>query len=273
MTELLETRSRARGEGSSPGWLVVLLQELRDLWLGGRGLVLSFAFSLLVGIIAYLVATNTDLNFLEQRESTSLTLQVAIAVGGLLTLLVAADAVSGERERGTLETLLLTPVSRSELAAGKLLASLSLWFAAFAITVPYVWFLGDGVGIVDEALVAGFVAGTLVAVFLASLGLLLSCFTASNRVSLSLSLFVLLALLAPTQLPAGAQQAWAGDLLLRVNPLTAGERYVSRIVISGHEWSQDVSWLLSPVIGAVVFAVAATLVGGRSIRLRGGVSG
>lgn len=273
MTELAGTSAPSRAERSTPAWRVVLGQEVRDLWLGGRGLVLIFAFSVLVGIIAYLVATNTDLNFLEQRESTSLTLQVAIAVGGLLTLLVAADAISGERERGTLETLLLTPVSRHQLAVGKLLASLSLWLAAFVITVPYVWFLGDGVGIVDEALVAGFVVGTLLAVFLASLGLLLSCFTASNRVSLSLSLFVLLALLAPTQLPAGAQQAWAGDLLLRVNPLTAGERYVSRIVISGHEWSQDVSWLLSPVIGAVVFAVAATLVGGRSIRLRGGVSG
>ena len=273
MTELVETRDRARGERSAPGWLVVFGQELRDLWLGGRGLVLSFAFSLLVGIIAYLVATNTDLNFLEQRESTSLTLQVAVAIGGMLTLLVAADAVSGERERGTLETLLLTPVSRRELATGKLLASLSLWFAAFVITVPYVWFLGHGVGIVDEALVAGLAVGTLVAVFLASLGLLVSCFAGSNRVSLSLSLFVLLALVAPTQLPAGAQQAWAGDLLLRVNPLTAGERYVGKIVVSGHDWSEDLSWLLSPVIGAVVFAVAAILVGGRYIRLRGGVSG
>jgi ABC-2 type transport system permease protein len=258
---------------STPGWLVVLQQETRDLWLGGRGLVLSFAFSLLVGIIAYLVATNTDLNFLEQRESTSLTLQVAIAVGGMLTLLVAADSVSGERERGTLETLLLTPVSRRGIAAGKLLAALSLWFAAFLITIPYVWFLGHGVGIVDETLVAGFGVGTLIAVFLASLGLLVSCFVASNRVSLSLSLFVLLALLAPTQLPAGAQQAWAGDLLLRVNPLTAGERYVSKIVVSGHDWSDDVSWLLSPVIGAAVFGTAAVLVGGRYIRLRGGVSG
>lgn len=273
MTEVAQTSDRTPAERSAPGWLVVLHQELHDLWLGGRGLVLSFAFSLLVGIIAYLVATNTDLNFLEQRESTSLTLQVAIAVGGLLTLLVAADAVSGERERGTLETLLLTPASRRELASGKLLAALSLWFAAFVITVPYVWFLGHGVGIVDEALVAGLAVGTLVAVFLASLGLLVSCFAASNRVSLSLSLFVLLAFLAPTQLPAGAQQAWAGDLLLRVNPLTAGERYVSKIVVNGHNWSEDISWLLSPVIGAVVFATAAVLVGGRYIRLRGGVSG
>jgi len=273
MTELAHTSEQTQVEKSTAGWLVVVQQEMRDLWLGGRGLVLSFAFSLLVGIIAYLVATNTDLNFLEQRESTSLTLQVAIAVGGLLTLLVAADAVSGERERGTLETLLLTPTSHRELASGKLLAALSLWFAAFVITVPYVWFLGHGVGIVDEALVAGLAVGTLVAVFLSSLGFLISCFAASNRVSLSLSLFVLLAFLAPTQLPAGAQQAWAGDLLLRVNPLTAGERYVSKIVVSGHDWSEDLSWLVSPVIGAVAFATAAILVGGRYIRLRGGVSG
>ena len=265
--------SWTRAEGASPGWLVVLRQELRDLWLGGRGLVLIFAFSLLVGIIAYLVATNTDLNFLEQRESTSLTLQVAIAIGGMLTLLVAADAVSGERERGTLETLLLSPVSRRALTSGKQLAAISLWFAAFLVTVPYVWFLGHGVGIVDEALVAGVAVGTLLAVFLASLGIIVSCFAASNRVSIALSLFVLLAFLAPTQLPAGAQQAWAGDLLLRVNPLTAGERYVSKIVVSGHSWTEDISWLLSPVIGAVVFATAAVLVGGRYIRLRGGVSG
>ena len=55
----------------------------------GSGLVLSFGFSLLLSVIAYLDATNTELNFLEQRESVSLTLQVAIAVGALLALLVA----------------------------------------------------------------------------------------------------------------------------------------------------------------------------------------
>ena len=121
---------------SAADWIVVLQQELRDLWLGGRGLVLSFGFSLLLSVIAYLTATNEALNFLEQRESVSLTLQVAIAVGTLLALLAGADAVSGERERGSLETLLLTPVSRRQLATGKLLAAVSLWLAAFAISLP-----------------------------------------------------------------------------------------------------------------------------------------
>ncbi len=250
---------------------VVAVQELRDLWLGGRALLLSLAFSVLVSVIAYLVATNRALNYLEQRESVNLTLQVAIAVGALLALLAAADTISGERERGTLETLLVTPVSRLAIAGGKLLAALSLWFAAVAITVPYVWFLGRGIGVVGNAVAVGVVVGTLLAVFLASLGMLVSVFAGSNRVSLSLSLFLLLALFAPTQLPSSAQKGWAGDLLLRVNPMTAGEHFVGKIVVDAHGWSEDVSWLASPVVAAVVFAAAA-LVAARAVRLRGGGS-
>src|ERR671936_2583847 len=165
-----------------PGWSVVGEQELRDLWLGGRGLLLGLAFSALLSIIAYLTATNQALNFLEQRESVNLTLQVAIAVGSLLALLAAADAISGERERSTLESLLLAPVSRLEITVGKLLAALSLWLAAFVITVPYVWFLGRGIGLVGDTLVAGILVGTLLALFLASLGIVISVFSSSNRV-------------------------------------------------------------------------------------------
>ena len=259
----------SREKGGS-GWAIVLAQELRDLWLGGRGLLLSFGFSILLSLIAYLVATNTALNFLEQRESVNLTLQVAIAVGGLLTLLAAADTVSGERERGTLETLLLTPVSRRQIVTGKLLAALSLWLAAFVIAVPYVWFLGRGIGIVGEALVTGLVVGTLLAVLLASLGIVISLFAGSNRVSLSVSLFLLLALFAPTQLPSSAQLGWAGELFLRVNPITAGEHYVGKIVVDSHNWSEDVSWLLSPLVAAVVCAVAVPVLGARFLRLGGG---
>ena len=252
---------------------VVVVQELRDLWLGGRGLLLSIAFSLLLSVTAYLVATNQALNFLEHRETVNLVLQVAIAVGALLALLAAADSISGERDRGTLESLLLTPVSRLRITLGKLLGALSLWVVAFLIALPYIWFLGRGVGLVRDALATGIVVGTLLAVFLASLGVLISVFAPSNRVSLSLSLLVLLALFVPTQLPSGAQQGWAGDLLLRANPITAGEHYAGKIVTDGHAWSQDLSWLLSPLVCSVAFAAVALVAGARFVRLGGGVSG
>jgi ABC-2 type transport system permease protein len=253
-------------------WTVVAEEELRALWLGGRALLLVFGFSLLLSLIAYLAATTTDLNFLERRESVSLTLQVAIGVGSLLALLIAADAVSGERERGTLESVLVTPASRLDLAAGKFVAALSLWLAAYVIAIPYLWFLGRGIGATDEALVSGLVVGTLLAVFLGSLGLLISVFANSNRVSLALGLFLLLVLFAPTQLPTAAEKGWFGEFLLRANPVTAGERYVGRIVVEGRGWTDELSWLLSPLLGAVVFAVAAALVSARYLRLRGGGS-
>jgi ABC-2 type transport system permease protein len=253
-------------------WPVVLEQELRDLWLGGRGLALGFAYSVLLSVIAYLVATNRALNFLEHRETVNLTLQVGIAVGALLALLAAADAFSGERERGTLESLLLTPASRLEITAGKLAAALSLWVAAFVILLPYVWFLGRGVGIVGDAVVTGAVVGALLALSLASFGMLISLFTSSNRVSLSVSLFLLLALFVPTQLPSSAQQGWAGDLLLRLDPITAGLHYVGKVVVDGHGWTDDLSWLISPTVCAAVLTALCLLLGAKFIRLRGGVS-
>jgi ABC-2 type transport system permease protein len=249
---------------------VVARQELRDLWLAGRGLLLALAFSVLLSAMTYLAATNEELNFLERREAVNLTLQVASGVGALLALLVAADAISGERERGTLESLLLTPMPRASLVSGKLIAALSLWMGAMAITVPYVWFLGRGVGAAGEAIVTGLVAGTLLAVALTAFGIVVSALARSNRVSLSVSLFVLLALFAPTQLPTGAQQGWAGELLLRVNPVTAALRYIGRVIVDQHGWTRDLSWLLSPLVGAVGLTAIAVVVAPRLVALRGG---
>lgn len=247
----------------------VLHQELRDLWLGGRAMLLTFAFSLLLGAITYLAATSEAMNFLEQREAVNLALQVGVTVGALLALLAAADAISGERERGTLEALLLTPTPRNRLVAGKLLAATSLWIAALVVTVPYVWFLGDGVDAIGDAVLSGLVVGTLLAVTLTGFGIAVSAFAGSNRVSLSASLFTLLALFAPTQLPAGAKQGLAGELFLRINPVTAGEHYIRTIVINDHGVTQDVSWLISPGVAAVAMAALALLVVPRLLTIDG----
>ena len=245
-------------------------QELRDLWIGGRGLALSVAFSLLMSVVAYLVATNRGLNFLEHRETVNLTLQVAVAVGALLTLLAGGRRGQRRARARDAREPAADPASRLGLTAGKLLAALSLWVAAFAITLPYVWFLGRGVGVVGDSVVTGAVVGTLLALFLASLGVLISVLSVSNRISLSVSLFALLALFVPTQLPSGAQKGWLGEGLLRLDPITAGEHYVGRIVVDGRGWSEDVSWLLSPTIAAVVLTAAALAAGSR-LRLAGGV--
>jgi ABC-2 type transport system permease protein len=126
---------------------------------------------------------------------------------------------------------------------------------------------------VDEALVAGLLVGTLVAVSLTAFGIIVSVLAGTNRLSLSVSLFVLLALFAPTLLPAGAKQGWAGELLLRVNPMTAAEHYMRNVVINQYEWTKELSWLTSPIVASVVLAIVAILVMPRFVSLRGGSPG
>jgi ABC-2 type transport system permease protein len=273
----VEERSRAAGAGADverprPAWLVVAGGECRDLWVGGRGPVLIFGFSVLLSVVTYLLATNKVLNYLEQREAVNLALQVAVSVGVLLTMVIGADAISGERERGTLETLLLTPPPRRQIAVGKLLAALSLWLAAFVVSLPYVWVLGRGISVVGTAVLLGGVVGTVLAIGLAGLGLIVSGLSGSNRVSLSVSLFVLFALFAPTQLPAGARQGWLGDLLVRLNPVASGLHYVGAVLVDGHRWTRDLSYLVSPAVTALL-AVTVLLAGAdRLLRLQRGGS-
>ncbi|HEY3263001.1 MAG TPA: ABC transporter permease subunit [Pseudonocardiaceae bacterium] len=257
---------------AEPGWWVVAGQELRDLWLGGRGPVLIFGFSVLLSAVTYLAATNQVLNFLEQREAVNLVVQVTVAVGVLLALLVCADAISGERERGTLENLLLTPVSRRAIVLGKLAAAQSLWLAAYLVSVPYVWVLGRGVSVVGRALMLGLLAGTPLALGLAALGLLTSAFSASNRISLAVSLFVLLALFAPTQLPTGPHGRFA-DVLLRLDPVASALRYVTALLVTGHSWPGELSYLLSPLLTVVLAGGALVTTANRIVNLNAGVSG
>jgi ABC-2 type transport system permease protein len=252
----------------SPGsaysaWGVVAGQELRDLWLSGRGLAMMLAYTVLLSINTYLIATNQELNFLEQREAVSLTLQLAVSVGGLLVVLVAADAVSGERERGTLETLLLTPAPRRAILAGKAVAALSMWGGAYLLSLPYIWWIGRDVGTFGEATVAGLVVGTLLALTLTGVGLLITTFSQSNGLSLAISFFVLLALYAPNQMPAEATRGWAGELLQRLDPFSAGLLYLERLIINAHSLTQDLSLLVFPAIWAVVVPAVALALAGR----------
>ena len=254
------------------GWLVIAEQESRDLWTSGRGLILLFLFSILLSAVTYLTSTNQALNFLEQRESVNLVLQLAVAVGVLVTLVVSADGISGERERGTLESLLVTPVSRRSIVAGKLIAALTMWFATFLVTIPYVWVLARGVGILGQALTLGFCVGTLVAIGLGSIGLLISGVCNSNKTSVAASLFLLLILFAPTQLPSGLPQGCFFDVLRRANPVDSALAYISSMLVNGHSWTQDLSYLITPLLTAIIAGGALVLAGPRLVRLMPGVN-
>ncbi len=248
------------------GWAVVAGQELRDLWLAGRGLILVLTFSLLLSVLTYLTAANKELNLLDQKDSVNVIMQITLAIGIALSLLLSADAISGERERATLETLLLTPLRPREIAIGKLLATLSVWPVILVVSMPYLWVLRTGRSLFLDAIGSGLVVGTLLALGFACIGIIVSTLSSSNRVSLAVSFFVFIVMVAPSQLPGGLGKGWLGELLTRSNPVTAGTSFLDKVIVSNHSWSQEAHFLVAPAVFALLATAAAYVVTAR-IRL------
>jgi len=254
-----------RRSGPSSGWLVVAGQELRDIWLSARGPAIVVAYSLLLSLLTYLAASNEELNIIDQRDTVNLVTQIAVAFAVVVSLLFSADSISGERERETLESLLLTPVTRRDIALGKLLAAVSVWPVMLVVALPYIWALRAGSGLFADAVLSGLVVGTLLVVAFASLGLIVSIFSASNRLSLAVTFFIFVVLLAPTQLPLSG---WFGDLITQISPMTAGSEFLQRVIVKEHAWGDDLHLLIAPVAAALVVSAVAFVVAGR-LRLHG----
>jgi ABC-type Na+ efflux pump permease subunit len=101
----------------------VVRKELRE-YRRSRAIVLAMAVFPLIFLIQPLVAvvllSSSDAGQLSQRHVLLYMLGIPALVGAA----VAAASIVGERQQGTLEPVLTTPIRRAEFAAGKALAPL-----------------------------------------------------------------------------------------------------------------------------------------------------
>ncbi len=243
-----------------PAWWTILTNELADLWMGGKALYLILAYSILLGIQTFVLATNFELSLFTPPQMV-FELKSSIQVSLLIGLIIGADSISGERDRATLEGLLLTPASRRQILLGKFLASLSAWPVAMAIVIPFLYVLSQG----DPVLVSGVLWGGVVGILLASaftaLGMIVSFWCNSNKTSFFISLGIFLVVVLMGQVIGTTQKGVFGQLLLLINPIQSGFDFLSRMLglpplpsqvgslqMSINPWSL----LQSPVIFAAV---------------------
>jgi ABC-2 type transport system permease protein len=244
----------------------VFTRELRDLWVGGKALYLVLIYTVLLGVYAYLFAANQELQLMSLQLMVLEIVKASVAIGMFIGLIVAADSFSGERERSTLESLLLTPSSRRQFVLGKYLAALSPWPVALVIGIPFWVALSHGDAALAPAILWGTVIGSILATAMAALGMLVSLRCNSNTASLLTSLGLFLLLLLPAELlgpPAGTPRS---DMLEWVDPLAAGSRLLQASIVE-HAPLRDLWLRLSePTLFAVL--LSAVLFTGATRRLR-----
>lgn len=253
-------------------WWVVFVRDLRDLWIGGKALHLILVYSVMLGLYSFLLASNAEVQLLPRKEMVAEIVKASIAVALFIGLLIGADSICGERERGTLEALLLTPVSRRQLLVGKLLAASSPWPVALAVSIPYWAVLSKGDPVFGQALLWGTVLGTLLTPAVAGLGMLVSIWSNTNKGAMFVSLGLFLLMLIPTELARPGRTATAGELkraavYLWVNPWDAAASFLGNVMMFGARPAEVAYQLTLPVAFPLLVLGVLLVYGHRHLKL------
>jgi ABC-2 type transport system permease protein len=231
-----------------PAWRTVLTIELADLWIGGKALYLILAYSILLGIQTFVLATNFELSLFTPQEMVFEVLKSSIQVSLLIGLIIGSDSISGERERATLEGLLLTPASRRQIVFGKFLASLSTWPVTLCISVPFLFLLSQRDPVFGPALLWGALVGILLVPAFTALGMIISILCNSNRTSFFVSLGIFLVAILMGQVIGTTKIGAFGRTLLLLNPIPSGFDFLSKMLVANGSFAEFWSYLWSSLV-------------------------
>lgn len=210
---------------------LIARKEAGELLLSLRGLAWLMAVAVALSAFGLLLVSNTELSLLDNAQVVYDMVGIVTALGGLLGLVVGLDAVAGERERGSLVPLLLTPASRDAILAGKLGGVAIAWAVMYALALPYLWAVGSTGQNLWQGMVVLALLGSPVVLGFGFLGMGLGARLASARAGLLTGLITLVVAASPLLLGPSLRQSTIGRAFDAVNPFSAAVNAYDAVII------------------------------------------
>ena len=226
---------------------LIARKEAGELLLSPRGLVWLLTLAGAMSEFVLLMIGNTEMSLLDNAQVVYDMAGVVIALGALLAIVVGTDTVAGERERGSLVPLLLTPVPRDAILFGKLGGQAIAWAVMFAISIPYLWAVGSTGQNLWGGLLGVTLLGTPVVLGFGFLAMGLAARLGSSLTSLLTALIVLVVSASPLLLGPSLRQSALGRMFDAVNPFSGALNALDAVIIDSRSLlHQACCWRWSP---------------------------
>jgi ABC-type transport system involved in multi-copper enzyme maturation permease subunit len=232
--------------------LPLIKREFREDWLATRGPVFLATATLVLSAFAVLLVSNTELSLLDNAQAVYMMAGIVITLAALVAVIRGCDGFAGERERETLEPLLLAPITGHRLAVAKLCGLLLSWSILFILALPYLWAVGSAGQNLLPATQYLFLTGTLMVLLFGGVALTLSAKMKSFKGVLSLGLTMLLLLASPVVLGPSLRQSAVGRLLDLINPMAGALNILDSVIID----SQGLAWQGTRLTIMICYALA-----------------
>jgi ABC-type transport system involved in multi-copper enzyme maturation permease subunit len=209
----------------------LILKELQEDLRSGRGTFLLIAAVFVLSVFSALLVSNTELSLLDNAEAVYMMTGIVISLAALMAVIRGSDGFAGERERETLESLLLAPVTGRQAALAKLVGIIFTWLMLYLLSIPYLWAVGSTGQNLLPTFVYLLITGTFIVLILGGMTLVLSIKMQTFRGVLSVSVTILLLLGSPFMLGASLRQSSVGRVLDFINPMAGALNTLDSVII------------------------------------------
>ena len=160
--------------------------------------------------------------------------KLSIGVGVVVSIILSSVSFSHERESETLEALILTPISRLQLALGKLSATWLMSLGVYLIAIPYIVGLGyrSGAALTAVLLVVGL--GMTVTISYSMIAFGISVLLGNSKNALIVSIIVTVITALPSFLSTTTKKAGFAMILNKISPASSTLNVVKEIVVNKH---------------------------------------
>ena len=218
-----------------------------------RGAALYLVGCGVLSVFSLLLVSNTELSLLDNAQAVYMMSSIIIALSLLIAVIRGSDGFAGERERETLETLLITPVSPAEVAIAKLMGMIFSWLVLFIISIPYLWVVGSTGQNLNSALQYLFISGTLLVVIFGGFTLAISARMRTFKGTMSIGLTAFLLSGSPILLGPSLRQSTVGRFIDLLNPFANALNMLDSVIVD----SLGVLFQIIPLVILISYAVAA----------------
>jgi len=237
--------------------MMLYRHEISGSFYSWRGSAWIIAASLIFSLVAYLLLTDKELSLLDQGEMLFTLGEVIITLGIAMSAVSASSAISSEIESGTLESLLLTPITHRQIAIQKMFSIVTIWAILYLVSIPYLIVVASGTNLALSAVLYVGLYGTLLVTAISMISIVISWRLKSSKNSIMTTLMIVLILLAPSLFfGTSLKKTDFGLALENINPVSHAMNSMDSVLVDNEQtFLQQISHIWPVIAFALICAL------------------
>lgn len=246
----------------------IIKKELRESLYESKGLWMIVASTCILSGLCLITVFSKEGSVLAQSDILQYAIKAAMFVTLIVSMVLGATCFVAEREENTLESLLLTPISKRNLTVAKYIGVLIIGAVIFVVSVPYLIAVGAGSGLTVSALLITFVAGGILLLAFTAVSIILSILMESSKASLLTSMLILLILTFPAFVQSVFKLSPVGVFFLKIDPIACCFKMMTAMLIDKASIF-SLSGYMIPLLVFAALAIALLVYTSKRVALKG----